>query len=403
MINSALINANILIVDDQEANIDILEGLLELEGYTNVMSTTDSREVLSLYESFKPDLILLDLMMPNLTGFEVMERLKGQIVEGTYIPILVLTADITTEAKKRALKDGANDFLTKPFDLTEVALRIRNLLYTKYLHQQMELHNLILEERVKERTRELEEANTLLQIAKEKAESSDKLKTAFIQNISHEIRTPLNGTLGFSDLLVDPVISETDKAQFITLIQESSNRLLNTVEDYMNIALIVTGNMKVKEETVNVNAVLKESKLIFEKRAHERNIDLNLKVTADTVGVTVETDLSLFKRVLYHLLDNAIKFTLEGTIDIGFVMKKDFVEFFIKDTGIGVDEGVKDLIFDIFMQEDIAMTRDHEGSGLGLSIVKGLLVLLGGNIHLESVKGEGSIFYFTLPTKATIS
>jgi len=403
MINSALINANILIVDDQEANIDILEGLLELEGYTNVMSTTDSREVLSLYESFKPDLILLDLMMPNLTGFEVMERLKGQIVEGTYIPILVLTADITTEAKKRALKDGANDFLTKPFDLTEVALRIRNLLYTKYLHQQMELHNLILEERVKERTRELEEANTLLQIAKEKAESSDKLKTAFIQNISHEIRTPLNGILGFSDLLVDPVISETDKAQFITLIQESSNRLLNTVEDYMNIALIVTGNMKVKEETVNVNAVLKESKLIFEKRAHERNIDLNLKVTADTVGVTVETDLSLFKRVLYHLLDNAIKFTLEGTIDIGFVMKKDFVEFFIKDTGIGVDEGVKDLIFDIFMQEDIAMTRDHEGSGLGLSIVKGLLVLLGGNIHLESVKGEGSIFYFTLPTKATIS
>lgn len=403
MINSALINANILIVDDQEANIDILEGLLELEGYANVRSTTDSREVLSLYESFKPDLILLDLMMPNLTGFEVMERLKGQIVEGSYIPILVLTADITNEAKKRALKDGANDFLTKPFDLTEVALRIRNLLYTKYLHQQMELHNQILEQRVKERTRELEEANTLLQTAKEKAESSDKLKTAFIQNISHEIRTPLNGILGFSDLLVDPVISETDKAQFITLIQESSNRLLNTVEDYMNIALIVTGNMKVKEETVNVNAVLKESKLIFEKRAHERNIDLNLKVTADTNGVTVETDLSLFKRVLYHLLDNAIKFTLEGTIDIGFVVKKDFVEFFIKDTGIGVDEGVKDLIFDIFMQEDIAMTRDHEGSGLGLSIVKGLLILLGGNIHLESVKGEGSIFYFTLPTKATIS
>jgi len=400
MINSALLNANILVVDDQQANIDILEGLLEFEGYTNVQSTTDSREVLSIYESFKPDLILLDLMMPYLTGFDVMAHLKRKMKKGSYIPILVLTADITTEAKKHALKDGANDFLTKPFDLTEVALRISNLLYTKYLHQQMELHNLILEEKVKERTKELEKTNMELIIAKDRAESSDRLKTAFIQNISHEIRTPLNGILGFSDLLVDPEITEIDKAQFITFIQESSNRLLNTIEDYVNIALIASGNMNVKYETVDVNAVLREVKYIFEKRAIERNLHFNLTISADAMGTTLETDRSLFRRVLYHLLDNAIKFTLDGTITIGYDVVQDNVKFYIKDTGIGVEEEVKDLIFDIFMQEDIAMTRGHEGSGLGLSIVKGLLILLGGTIHLESVKGEGAIFYFTLPTKA---
>lgn len=399
MINSALINANILVVDDQEANIDILEGLLELEGYTNVRSTTDSREVQSIFESFKPDLILLDLMMPYLNGFEVMENLKGHISDGSYIPILVLTADITTETKKHALKDGANDFLTKPFDLTEVALRIRNLLYTKYLHQQMELHNLILEEKVKERTIDLEKANIELHIAKEKAESSDKLKTAFLQNVSHEIRTPLNGILGFSDLLVDPDIPNEDKEQFISLIQESSNRLLNTIEDYVNIAMILSGNMSVKYDTVDVYTVLRESQFIFKKRANERNIALTINSSAETIGMTIETDIFLLKRVLYHLLDNAVKFTMEGSIDIGFEVRMDSVEFYIKDTGIGVEDDVKDKIFDIFMQEDIAISRDHEGSGLGLSIVKGLLVLLGGNIHLESVKGEGSVFYFTLPIK----
>jgi len=403
MINSALLNANILVVDDQEANIDILVGLLELEGYTNVKSTTDSREVQSIFESFHPDLILLDLMMPYLNGFEVMEYLKGQMKEGSYIPILVLTADFTTEAKKHALKDGANDFLTKPFDLIEVALRIKNLLYTKYLHQQMEMHNQILEEKVKERTRQLEETNLELFIAKDKAESSDRLKTAFIQNISHEIRTPLNGIIGFSDLLVDPDIPEIDKAQFITYIQESSNRLLNTIEDYVNIAMIVSGNMNVNYQTVDVNAVLRETKYIFEKSASERNIKFNLTISTDGIGATIETDILLFKRILYHLLDNAIKFTLEGTIDMGFEVQQDRVEFYIKDTGIGVEEEVKEKIFDIFIQEDIAMTRGHEGSGLGLSIVKGLLVLLGGNIHLESVKGEGSIFYFTLPIKANVS
>lgn len=149
MIDLTLKKANILIVDDQEANIDVLEGLLEMQGYTNVISSTDPRQVVSLFSSFQPDLILLDLSMPYLSGFEVMDQLKLQLSPNTYLPILVLTADVTSEAKKRALSGGASDFVTKPFDLVEVGLRIRNLLYTSYLQQQLQNQNQLLEEKVK--------------------------------------------------------------------------------------------------------------------------------------------------------------------------------------------------------------------------------------------------------------
>ena len=138
MIDSILKTAKILIVDDKQANIDILEGLLEESGYANFQSTTDPRLVIDQFKSFNPDLILLDLMMPHLNGFEVMEQLKPLIPQGTYLPILVITADITSETKLRALSGGAKDFLSKPFDLNEIRIRISNLLETRYLYKQLE-------------------------------------------------------------------------------------------------------------------------------------------------------------------------------------------------------------------------------------------------------------------------
>ena len=129
MIDSTLKKANILIVDDQEANIDVLESFLEMQGYFNVKGTSDPRNVLPLLKSFNPNLLLLDLSMPYLSGFEILEQIKNELPENKFLPIIVLTADITKEAKLRSLAGGASDFLTKPFDLMEVGLRIRNLLY----------------------------------------------------------------------------------------------------------------------------------------------------------------------------------------------------------------------------------------------------------------------------------
>ncbi|OJV35492.1 MAG: hypothetical protein BGO29_05260 [Bacteroidales bacterium 36-12] len=154
MLEHNLKNAKILVVDDLQSNIDVLKGLLEIEGYTNIECLLDSRKVSDFVKTYDPDLILLDLMMPHMSGYEVMEKLKDDRAKSLnpnkFLPILVLTADITTEAKHKALKGGAKDFLSKPFDLIEVSYRIRNLLETQYLYQQLKSKNIALEEKVVE-------------------------------------------------------------------------------------------------------------------------------------------------------------------------------------------------------------------------------------------------------------
>ena len=147
--------ACILIVDDEPVNVRLLERILQQAGYTNLVRSLDPTMVAALYAEHQPDLILLDLHMPRMDGFAVMEHLAPRIPEGTYLPILVLTADVTQQAKERALAGGAKDFLTKPFDATEVVLRIENLLETRRLHLRLKEHNLTLEEKVRDRTQEL--------------------------------------------------------------------------------------------------------------------------------------------------------------------------------------------------------------------------------------------------------
>ncbi|HEX9839548.1 MAG TPA: HD domain-containing phosphohydrolase [Anaerolineales bacterium] len=157
MLDANLTTARILIVDDQSSNVMLLEGILQEEDYTASKGITDSRQALPVYLDYQPDLILLDLQMPYLDGFQVMNQLREHVPSGAFLPILVLTADITPEAKRQALAEGATDFLTKPFDQTEVLLRIRNLLRTRALHLQLQDQNLLLEQKVRERTAELEE------------------------------------------------------------------------------------------------------------------------------------------------------------------------------------------------------------------------------------------------------
>jgi len=161
--SDALTAANILIVDDQESNILLLEGILRKVGYTNITRTTDPHLAHRLYEDSQADLVLLDLMMPQMDGYQVMAELAHRIPEGTYLPILVLTADQSREAWKRALSMGARDLLTKPFDQEEVLLRIRNLLETRSLHLKLQDQNALLEEKVQERTKELRRSLELLE------------------------------------------------------------------------------------------------------------------------------------------------------------------------------------------------------------------------------------------------
>jgi signal transduction histidine kinase len=397
MIDSTLKNSNILIVDDQEANIDVLEGFLEMQGYTNIKTTQDPRQVLDLYDSFKPDMVLLDLSMPYLSGFEILQQLKEVVPGDIYLPILVLTADVSTASKQRALAGGASDFLTKPFDLVEVGLRIQNLLFSSYLQQQLHNHNLILEEKVQERTYELQLKNIELQAAKEKAEASDRLKSSFINNISHEIRTPLNGILGFGQILAEENLEDSEKEMYLQMLNSSSARLIDTITNFLDIAMLTSGNQKVYKKEFNPSEVLHSVVNKYIEPCNEKSLELIVQEPADKNELKIYTDIELFNKIIHQLVDNAVKFTLKGSVQITYELINDEFKFFVKDTGIGISDENKMFIFENFIQEDSKTTRGYEGSGLGLPIASRLIQLLDGKIWVESEKGIGSTFYFTIP------
>ncbi len=249
-----------------------------------------------------------------------------------------------------------------------------------------------------ERKKMLEE----LVFAKEKAEESDRLKTAFINNISHEIRTPLNGIIGFGRFLVEPDLSDEKRKEYFAILEKSGNRLMNTVSDYMDMARIVSDTMEVHKKEFLLRPLFEG---IIENTWHlcsENKIGFEAVIPTEPIDITLYSDSALIRRILSILIDNALKFTKQGCITCGYRIALGFLEFFVKDTGTGVAPDKLAVIFDIFSQEDYSTTRRFEGSGLGLSIAKGLLKLLGGVIQVVSEKGKGSTFTFTVPYQVPI-
>ena len=233
--------------------------------------------------------------------------------------------------------------------------------------------------------------------AKEKAEAGDRLKTAFIHNINHEIITPLNGILGFGPLLTDQSVPMEEKEEFLRMVNTSSDRLIKTVNDIMDISLIVSGNQELKISSFNPLSLLHEIEENFKKRCNDKNLVFAISHQLPNFDLYIDSDKEILYKILTHLVDNAVKFTIQGTITTGFnACAKEF-EFFVSDTGIGIDQETQKKMYEPFMQKDVNLNRAHEGSGLGLSISKGLVELLGGHIRVESVKDAGSTFSFAIP------
>jgi PAS domain S-box-containing protein len=239
--------------------------------------------------------------------------------------------------------------------------------------------------------------------AKQRAEASDRLKTAFINNISHEVRTPLNGILGFSALIMQPDLPDEDKEQFFSIIKISSSRLLNTMASYMDISMIVSGNMEVQVKPFDLNHLLYTLRDQFQPMCTVKNLDFYLTIPEDYEICMLNSDTEVIRKAVTHLLDNAVKFTHRGEVRFGYSIKPGALEFFVSDTGIGISQEIQPHIFEHFMQEESSITRDYEGSGLGLSIVNGLVTLLGGKLRLESEKGKGSVFFFAIPYEKDMS
>jgi hypothetical protein len=235
--------------------------------------------------------------------------------------------------------------------------------------------------------------------ARDKAERSDKLKTSFLHNMSHEIRTPLNAISGFTSLLNEQEMSNETRSEYIEIIQKSSAQLISIVEDILTLSRIETHQETITETQVFLNGLLKDIFSEFNPKSLEKNIKLTFHENESYATTRLLTDEIKLRQILSNLINNAIKFTSEGSVSIGFIPKDGFVEFFVSDTGIGIKKEMHSLIFERFAQVELNMSRTYGGNGLGLSISKDFVQLLGGDIWLESDYGKGSVFYFTIPIK----
>ena len=237
--------------------------------------------------------------------------------------------------------------------------------------------------------------------AKEKALESDNLKSAFLANISHEIRTPMNGILGFVDLLKDESLSLETRNTYVNIITKSSKQLLQIIDDIIDISKIEANQVKIDINECLINNTIKDLLLFYQNDKaliEKSNLQLKYQITLDDEHAKIFTDESRLRQILMNLLDNAAKFTIEGEIVIGYkLIENKIIEFFVKDTGIGINLDQQHLVFERFRQADSSATRTYGGTGLGLSISEGLVKLLGGLIWFESEPGQGATFYFSIP------
>ena len=232
-----------------------------------------------------------------------------------------------------------------------------------------------------------------------KAEAGDRLKTTFLNNISHEVRTPLNGILGFAELISRKDLSEKDRKDSLSMLAESSDRLLNTITNYMDISMLTSGTLSVHNKDFYPSQILKGMFNKYSSPCVKRNLEFKLDVPSQSESISLHSDSELFRKIMSHFLDNALKFTERGSITYGFQIIEEDLEFFVKDTGIGISSESINNIFERFIKEDRRPFRTSEGSGLGLSIAKGMSDLIGGNISLKSEVGEGSTFFLRIPLK----
>ncbi len=254
-------------------------------------------------------------------------------------------------------------------------------------------HCVAIKEDVTEKRQMLQD----LIVAKEKAVASDKLKSAFINNISHEVRTPLSGIVGFSEMITNGNITPETRFMYNDIIKKSSIRLLNTITGYLDISMLVSGNIEAVCNSFAVSSLLHELRAEFDDACKEKNIELSVQQPVSSADIQLNTDKELLHKIWFHLLDNAVKYTSEGKISFGYRKTDGSLEFFVSDTGVGISNDKTRMIFDSFMQADASHTREFEGSGLGLSIANELVKLLGGNISVESTQNTGSTFSFKLP------
>lgn len=353
-------------------------------------------------EDFAYSVIYMDVRMPpGIDGVQTIEKIWEKY---PHIEMVICSAYSDYSWDKILEKFGPTDkllFIKKPFN-TIVIKQLTLSLVTKWdIAKKNREYMDYLEKQVDERTQELKQLLKHMTELKEKAEQSEMQKSVFLANMSHEIRTPMNAILGFSELLENEDLSEELKVKFLHYINSNGMSLLNLINDIICNAKIESGVLDVFFENFSLNQMLEELKEIFLINLLASNKEhLQLKLMTGTTGnnFCIDSDRERLKQVISNLFTNALKFTESGSIEFGYtILDENWIEFYVKDTGIGIPEDDADFIFDRYAQVSSSKIINKNGTGLGLTISKNLVELLGGKIWVRSKLTEGSTFYFTHP------
>ncbi|MEG3897606.1 MULTISPECIES: response regulator [unclassified Microcoleus] len=397
---------NILIVDDTPENLQVLSATLSDRGY-KVRGVINGKMAIRAALSGSPDLILLDIKMPEMDGYEVCTQLKAQ-AKTSEIPVIFISALDEVLDKVTAFQVGGVDYITKPFHVAEVLARIEHQLTIQRLKRQLIDRNAELQQEIIERKK-----------AEEAAAAASLAKSQFVANMSHELRTPLNAILGFTQVMSRDSLLSHENIENLRIINRSGQHLLELINDVLDLSKIEAGIISLDERSFDLYQLLDTLEEMFQIKAETKSLQLRFSVQAN-VPQYIKTDEKKLRVCLINLLGNAIKFTQDG----GSIWLRASVEgqppseseiypnstsveqclilFEVEDTGVGIAAAEIDTLFDAFVQTE-AGRKTADGTGLGLTITKKYVQIMGGDIGVESVLGEGSSFKFNIRVFPAIS
>ncbi len=394
-----LSQAKVLIVDDEPANVRLLERILAMSGCHQVRSTTDPRQALALFLEAEPDIVLLDLNMPHLNGFCVLEQLKAAIPLDDYLPILILTADITVETKRKALTTGAKDFLTKPLDHAEVILRIRNLIENRFLRLSMQRHNLDLERQVRERTAQVEETLHELRTTQEQIVKQERLRALGMMagGVAHDFNNALTMILGYGELL-HPLLEENGSQREITYL----DHIVSAARDASHVVSRLREFYRPAEDNeirlpVDLNDVVERVVSLTSPKWKGKSLaeGVQIEIVSHLSQIPpVAGNAAELREVLTNLVFNAVDAMPHGgTITLTTQHDVDSATLVIKDTGLGMTPEERERCLEPFFT-----TKGEHGTGLGLAVVYGIVQRHNGTIEITSEKNVGTTFAIRFPT-----
>jgi signal transduction histidine kinase len=375
----------ILVVDDDETNREVLARRLAREGYASVVTAANGRQALDLLHERHFDLVLLDILMPELNGYEVLEHLKSD-ERLRDVPVIMISALSEMDSVIHCIEAGAEDFLPKPFNPTLLRARIGASLEKKRLRDQI-----------------IAEQDDLRK-AKEAAEVASRYKSEFLANTSHELRTPLNAIIGVTELLLEVArdLKREDEIEPLERVIRAARHLLALINDILDLAKIEAGKMELHPEPFAIAPLIEDVFRTMQPLARNNGNELVVNCPAD-VG-SMSADQTRVRQVLLNLVSNANKFTERGKVTLSVSRTAgagaELIAMAVADTGIGMTPEQMDRLFQAFVQVDDSTTRKYRGTGLGLAISRRFCQMMGGDITVASNIGRGSTFTIRLPVKA---